>query len=363
MKDLLPNGAYIDPAWFERERTELFARLWTAIGSRAEVPGPGDLLGRTHLGTPVLLARDRLDVLRGFHNVCSHRGSLLLDGSASRQPSIACPYHCWTYALDGRLIATPHVGGHGRMQAPEVEPGALGLKPIRVAEWGGIVFADVSGHEPPIEEHMAPLRQRWAAYPFDGLMHGGSAEFVVESNWKLALENFVESYHLPWVHPALNSYSRSEDHYDVIEPPLLVGQGNRTAAPPALEGKLPRFPGLSGAMAQQGEFLLAFPNAIVIAMPDHYATMVVTPVSVDRTRERFDFWFLPGEPESAAVKEAREAAMARWIAINREDVEIVARLQRGRGSPGFTGGLITEHWERPVEALQRMVARRMGLAD
>lgn len=97
-------------------------------------------------------------------------------------------------------------------------------------------------------------------------------------------------------------------------------------------------------------------------MPDHYPTMVVSPIAVDRTHERFDFWFLKEPQENSSTAAARQAAMARWIATNREDVEIVCRLQRGRSSPGFAGGVLTRHWERPVEAFQRMVALRMRLS-
>jgi phenylpropionate dioxygenase-like ring-hydroxylating dioxygenase large terminal subunit len=354
----LPCHAYADAAWLARERREVLAKSWTAIASRAQVAEAGDLLGTECAGVRVLLARDRTGVLRGFHNVCSHRGALLLEGEAHRQPSIACPYHCWTYALDGRLIATPDVGGHGRMHADEIDPGALGLKPIRIAEWGGLVFGDLGGEGAPLEQHLAPLRRRWTAYGFEGLVHGGSAQCNVEGNWKLVLENFVESYHLPWVHPDLNTYSRSEDHYDVIEPPLLIGQGNRTAAPPALDGKLRRFPNLPPAAERQGEFLLIFPNGIAIAMPDHYATLVVTPVSPERTVERFDFWFLP-EAETEAVKAARQAVIDRWLAINTQDIAIVRRLQLGRASPAFDGGVLTQHWERPVAAFQGLLRERL----
>jgi len=356
MQNLLQTPPAIDAKSFQDEQRVLFSGGWIAAASRRQVAEPGDLLGVSVGDRPILIARDQNGALQAYENICPHRGAQLVEGRLAKQAVIRCPYHSWSFSLAGRLIATPHIGGHGVNRDPAVDPASFGLTPVRVAERHGLIFIDLSGEAPPLERHLEPLERRWPVYLSSPLEHGGSVHFDVRANWKLAAENFVESYHLPWVHPGVNSYSAAEDHYDVIVPPLLIGQGNRAAAAAPVLGGLTRFPDLPDEAERTGEFLLIFPNALVIAMPDHYATIIMTPIAPDRTLERFDFWFLTDEDRTAE----RQAVIDRWAEINAEDQNILERLQRGRGSPAFTGGVLTPRWERPVAAFYDFYASAMA---
>ncbi|WP_439816366.1 aromatic ring-hydroxylating oxygenase subunit alpha [Zavarzinia sp. CC-PAN008] len=353
----LPSSFYADPAHLVVERDQLFARTWTALASAQAIAAPGDVACVDFLGIPILLVRDRDGSARAFHNVCSHRGLKLVTEDASGQNVVRCPYHSWAYALDGRLVATPHIGGQDVHGDAAINPAEYGLKPIALTEWAGVLFVNLSGTEKPLAQVVAPLLERWQGYQFDGLRHAGTMSFDVAANWKFAVENFVESYHLYWVHPALNEYSPAAAHYEVILPGCAMGTGNDAGTVPGADG-LPAFPGLAPQDRGRIEALATFPNLALVVMPDHIVTLVLTPVAPDRTLERFDFWFLP-DPEWDAHAAIRAAGIERWGEINGEDIGMLERLQAGRASPAFDGGVLAMAWERPVAEFNRLVRQAL----
>ena len=165
--------------------------------------------------------------VRVFQNICRHRGMILVDAPRKIEGAIRCPYHSWCYGTDGRLVSTPHVGGPGQNTTEGIDRDDLGLIEVRSHIWCGIVWIDLSGTAPAFDVSHADLLARWAEFE-QPLHHGGpDSQFTldVNCNWKLAVENYCESYHLPWVHPGLNSYSRLEDHYHIEAPDHHSGQG------------------------------------------------------------------------------------------------------------------------------------------
>src|SRR6056297_104850 len=216
----LPNAHYTDPATIAAENRACLETTWAAIGVGAQVPEPGDAKPVSFLGQPLLLLRDDQGTLRVFYNICRHRGMILVEAPRRIEGAIRCPYHSWCYAKDGRLVATPHVGGPGQNAHPGIERKTLGLIEVPSHVWRDVVFVNLSGDAAPFEQTHAELIARWAEFDLP-LHHGGSgSSFTLEvaTNWKLAVENYCESYHLPWVHPGLNSYSRLEDHYHIEAP-------------------------------------------------------------------------------------------------------------------------------------------------
>ena len=195
----------------------------------ASIPNPGDAIPLTFLGIPLLLLRDQKGHVRGFQNTCRHRGMILLHEPRTIKGVIRCPYHSWCYSTCGKLASTPHVGGPGQNTHPDIDRSTLGLKEVRSTLWFDVVWINLSGDAAPFDCAMADLKRHWAEFdrPMYHAGKGSQIELTVKTNWKLAVENYCESYHLPWVHPGLNSYSRLEDHYNIEHPGFYSGQGTR----------------------------------------------------------------------------------------------------------------------------------------
>src|SRR3546814_272954 len=193
----LPNLCYVDPAYHRLEAERLLARDWLCVGVGADIPGRGDAVAVDAAGQPVLLVRDRDGTVRAFHNVCRHRGSILVEDRHSG-PAIVCPYHSWSYALDGRLVRTPEVGGHGRHACASADKDKLGLRPVRVAAWLDFVFVNLSGDAPPLETVVAPMAAHWADYATDRLVHAAADTYELLATWDLAVEKHLECHPPPW---------------------------------------------------------------------------------------------------------------------------------------------------------------------
>ncbi|MGF1525551.1 MAG: aromatic ring-hydroxylating dioxygenase subunit alpha [Candidatus Competibacterales bacterium] len=354
----LPNAAYADPQFLALEYQQLFPRTWVCVGLLDDVPERGDVYPITVAGRPLIVVRGEDDQVRVFHNVCSHRGAQLVSAPCSGLRNLRCPYHSWLYGLAGDLQRTPHFQGFGRH---ERSTGAdLNLRPVPSASWFRLLFVNLDGQAPPFEQHLAPLANRWRAYDFSLLRHGESVGFEIRANWKLVIENYVESYHLPTVHPNLNRYSSLQDHYQVLGPMSYVGQGSRCYNPSDEgSGRLPRFPNLPAALTQQSEYICLFPNVMVGCHADHVYAFIVEPVAVDHTRERFEFFFVGEDALGPELAAARHACAARRQEINGEDIDIVERLQVGRASPAFDGGIFSPVMEDTVHLFQCLVTQAL----
>jgi choline monooxygenase len=355
----LPNACYVSDAYFAAERERLFARAWTCIGVGADVPAAGDMRPVDLAGWPLLMVRGRDGQIRVFHNVCSHRGSTLLERPGNA-PTIRCPYHSWTYDLNGRLLRTPDAGGPGVDAMPSLRRDELGLREVRSACWLDFVFINVAENAEPLEAWLQPLQERWAHYALDQLRHGGTAEFVVRANWKLATENTMEYYHLPWVHRSLNSYSPTHAHYHCNAGDRFVGTATRDYRPPAAERSLPQFPGLTDEEKLVGEYPVVFPNLWLGVQVDHLFAMVVYPQAPARTVERLHLYFVGDAAMAPEYAAARAEIIERWRAINLEDIGATERLQAGRASPGFDGGRLSPVQDFAGHHFMRTVARYMA---
>ena len=195
----LPNPHYIDPDVYQTEKHKLFFETWAGIGFAGDVPDPGDAMPVDYLGIPLLLLRDRSNQIKVYQNICRHRGMILVTEPKNIQGAIRCPYHSWCYGLDGRLVSTPHVGGPGQNIHPSIVRDELSLVPVRSHVFRNVVLVNVDGKAPPFEEHAAKLMERWKDFDVPEYQPRDDSVFALDlaCNWKLAVENFCESYHLP----------------------------------------------------------------------------------------------------------------------------------------------------------------------
>ena len=360
----LPNEAYVDPDFLAFERARLFEAGWACLGFGKDVPHPGDVVPRSLLGLPLILLRNGQGEIRVFHNVCSHRGVELVAEPCHVTGALRCPYHSWAYDLEGRLKATPFIGGPGVNRCEGFDKSAHGLKPVRSAVWFDMVFVNVDGKAPDFSDYIAPLQQRWNMFDGSLIRHSGadsSTTFDVKCNWKLAVENYCEADHLPWVHPGLNSYSKLEDHYNINEWDSFAGQGSRVYRPSLTETgrELPNFPDLPTQFRGGAEYAALFPNVLLGIHQDHFFAMRLEPVGVARTIEHVELYYVGEDALSDDYAQIRSANLRTWSQVFAEDVDVVQRMQRGRASPAFDGGVFSPVMDVPTHCFHKWAAQRL----
>jgi len=359
----LPNPFYTDPAVFEIEKERVFFRNWAALGFVSDAPEPGDAKPLDFLGQPLVMIRGEDGILRVFQNICRHRGMILIAEPGKIGRTIRCPYHSWCYDLDGRLRTTPHVGGVGTNRHESIRREELGLIEVRSHVWLGMVFVNIDGTAPAFDSYAGDAIARYAQ--FDRTLHrcGDEGAFAmdVNANWKLAIENGAESYHLPWVHPGLNDYSRLEDHYHIDAVGPYCGQGTRVYAPQVSpDGRsFPAWRDLDAKWERGGEYPMFFPNIMIGVHKDQLWGFIVEPIDHERSRERVQIFY--ADPEVAgdeyAAMRATNARM--WADVFAEDIFVVEGMQRGRHACGFDGGRFSPVMDNPTHDFHVWVARQM----
>ncbi len=355
----LPNAHYTDKAVIAEENRALLIDGWAGLAVAADVPEPGDAVPLTFLEMPLLLLRDKSGVVRVFQNICRHRGMILVETPRKIEGAIRCPYHSWCYSTEGRLVSTPHVGGPGQNTHDGIDRDTLGLIEVRSHIWRDVVWINIGGAAEPFETAMAPIIARWAEFE-QPLFHGGAdSRFTlrVEGNWKLAVENYCESYHLPWIHPGLNSYSRLEDHYHIEIPNSCSGQGTLVYRQLHDEqgATFPDFAALDDKWDTAAEYISAFPNVLLAVHRDHAYAIILIPETDTRTAEHVHIYY--ARPDTDAGLRQRNAEQ--WRGVFEEDIFVVEGMQRGRAAPGFDGGRFSPAMDGPTHLFHDWVARRM----
>jgi choline monooxygenase len=355
----LPNQFYTDPAVFEEEKKKVFFRNWAALGFTSDAPEPGDAKPLTFLGQPLVMIRDKEGTLRVFQNICRHRGMILIDKPGKIDRAIRCPYHSWCYELDGRLRTTPHVGGPGTNRHDAIKREELGLFEVRSHIWLGIVFVNIDGKAPPFEEYAGDAIARWAEFdrPLYKCGEEGTFTMDVEANWKLAIENGAEGYHLPWVHPGLAAYSRLEDHYHLDSSGPYCGQGTKVYNP---DLKFPRFTGQSKEWALRAEYPMLLPNIMIGLQNDHIYGFIVEPITHQLSREHVQIYYADPKVADESWRETRARNATQWRDIFIEDLFAVEGMQRGRHASMFDGGKFSPVMDEPTYCFHKWVAERFA---
>lgn len=360
----LPNRHYTDPHWFDLEARKLFFEQWAGIGFAKDVPENGDAKPIDFLGQPLVMIRGRDGTLRVFQNICRHRGMILIEKPGRIRGAIRCPYHSWCYDLDGALKATPHVGGLGHNTHEAVDRDTLGLIEVASHVWRDIVFVNLSGTAAPFEEVNARAIERWKEFdqPLNHAGPGSGFALEVASNWKLAVENYCESYHLPWVHPGLNSYSRLEDHYNIEEPGAFSGQG--TTVYRQLQGDagetFEAAAGLSSKWETAAEYIALYPNVLLGVHRDHSFAILLEPAGQQRTVEHVEIYYHAESALQPDMADLRAKNTALWKVVFEEDIFVVEGMQRGRSALHFDGGRFSPAMDGPTHMFHRWVATQLA---
>ena len=362
----LPNECYLNDEYFKIERDRVFFNNWTVVGVSSSLPEIGDAKPFDLMGVPLLILRDKNNKIRVFHNVCSHRGMILVNEECKLKNTIRCPYHSWSYNFDGELIATPHVGGMNIHEADGFIKSKSNLKEVSTHVWMDLIFININKNKKNFEESIHPLEQQWSKFISKEdqklIRHAkdfGYFNMEVQSNWKLAIENYCESYHLPWVHPELNRVSNLKDHYhieDISE--TFSGQGSNKYSQ-QFDGnkKLSTFPNWPNDLYQNSEYVSLFPNVMLGIHVDHFYAFWLEPLSNKNTREHFEMYYVGDESASSdEYKEIRKKNFAFWQEVMNEDVGVIEGMQKGRSSPAYNGGNFSPVMDTPTLMFHKWVA-------
>ena len=360
---------------FQAERERIFHRSWLLAGHVSQLASPGSFFLFELDRESVMVLRDGEGPVRAFHNLCRHRATKLLDADArevGKRGRIRCPYHNWTYDTDGTCLGTPLFedsdvpAGQEPIFDTSVAKGFdradYGLLDVAVASWGLFVFVNLSPDPAPLATQLGDLPERFAEYRLDEWVTQRTSTYDVAANYKLIGENFMEYYHLPWVHPELNQVSKFSDHYRWQGPGLYTGMCttpvSRNSDAGGWDG-LKALSTLGPQDADSGRFVWLFPGTALVVLPNHAFVLFNRPVAANRTVETAVLLAHPESVDDPGAEDGIEQLAKFWDLVNRQDLEIVERVQEGLENPAYRGGRMCFRFEEPLHRFQNMVIDKM----
>jgi choline monooxygenase len=329
----LAAAYYVDPAAAVAEREQVFSRSWQLAARAADLTGAGDHVVCEIADTPLIIVRGADGVLRALHNVCRHRAGPLAIENGRGAKNLRCRYHGWTYALDGSLRAAPEMS-----EACDFDVSAIRLTAARVHEWQGLVFVALDDDTPPFDAVYGGIAERIAPVDLSAMTFHSRVEYEVGCNWKVYIDNFLEGYHLPHVHPGLSKVLdyRSYDT-ELFEWYSLQHSPLRDA----------------GDVYGDGDawYFFVYPNIMLNIMPARLQTNVVLPLGLDRCKVVFDYYFSgDGTARSGSDMEFSDE-------IQQEDIDICEQVQKGLLSGGYVPGRLSPKREAGVWHFQNLLRR------
>jgi Rieske 2Fe-2S family protein len=337
---------------FELERRRIFHAGWFCVGRAEDAAVAGAFFVADVAGESLLIVRGEDGLLRGFLNVCRHRGSQLCDGVGEMR-TIRCPYHAWSYHLDGRLRATPNVRGDEQLPREQ-----LGLIGIRLVVWEGFVWICLADEGPSLEDHLTRWADsdpfQWARYGVDGLVTGVRREYRVRANWKLLVENYNECLHCPNVHPQLARLVPVFRAGEVEDQPGQLGNALRdgsTSFTDAGGSELPTLPGVEAEDLGKFYGVTLLPNLIINYTSDTVSTFLLLPRHAEETNVVCHYLFRPETVAAADFDPSEVVEFRHELAL--QDWEVCERAQRGAHSRGYADGGILPYADRLLHDFHR----------
>lgn len=342
----IPAPFYVDPAIAELEKEKIFSRTWQVVGHRDQIANPGDYFTSELAGEPLLMVRGAKGEIRGFYNVCRHRAGPPAEGCGSRK-LFRCGYHGWTYGLDGKLISAPEFEG-----VQEFDPEEFTLAPIRTEEWSGLIFVNLDPDAKSLGQSLGELPEQMRRFGFEHMKLFERRTYDMKCNWKTYVDNYLEGYHLPSVHPGLN---RELDYNAYTVEPF--------------ERHIRQFSPIRGAQSgdtmprryQEArddlttDYYWIFPNWMLNCYPDNVSLNIVLPVGPERSLAIFE-WYLP---EKHLGNAAARDSVNFSDQIQVEDIAICEIVQKNLHSRSYQRGRYSVKQEKGVHAFHRMYAEAM----
>jgi Rieske 2Fe-2S family protein len=329
----LPQRYFVSPEVFAIEQEKIFSNHWLLVGHQNDLAKSGDYFLVSVAGESLVITRDQRSTIRGFYNVCRHRGTRLCEKTKGHLSAIQCPYHAWTYALDGRLIGAPHMD-----EVPGFDKADYALTPVKLAIWEGFIFVTLGDTPISLEQWFGPLEGKFSHWNMSILRPAARVEYDVRANWKLMFENYSECYHCPGVHPMLSKISRYDSaENDLTEGPFLGGfmsinkgksltmSGNACAS---FVGEIENL--------QRVFYYSIFPNMLLSLHPEYVMVHQLWPQAPDRTQIVCDWFFHPDAFDRKNFNP--EDAIAFWDMTNKQDWHVCELSQEGITSRAYQSG-------------------------
>ena len=353
----LASRFYTDPTVLDAEKARIFLRTWQLVGTLSHTCGELNGVTRTIAdpesfftadigGEPVIVVRDKQGVLRAFSNVCRHRAGPIALGSGCKNV-LRCQYHGWTYTLDGRLIGTPDVEG-----VEFFDRSAMGMVPLRVDTWEQFIFVNFDVNAEPLAAVLGEIPAQARGFQFAGLQFAERRDYVINCNWKVYVDNYLEGYHIPIAHPGLmreidyaNYRTDTYRYYSQQFAPIRAmkpddSAGERFYAP--------------GSGLQQALYFWIFPNLMLNIYPDNISTNLIVPISHDKTLTVFEWFF--HDAASEKVQERIKRAIAFSDEVQQEDIGLCENVQRGLRSSTYDRGRYSVKRENGVHHFHMLLS-------
>lgn len=372
--ETLTPEAYTSHDFFMVERERVFGSSWVAVGCVDQLRKVGDVLVAEVGASSIFVVRNADGDLRAFFNVCRHRGTRLVTPDDRRVTRfIRCPYHSWAYDLNGSCVGTPLFTGSDiptdqravfdMAGVKGFDRADYGLLPVAVDSWGPLVFVNLDRAPDPLTQHLGDLPERMAGYRLSEWEIARVNRYEIAANYKLIGENFMEYYHLPWVHPGLVQVSPVEAHHRWQGPGMYSGFCTSPIAPDTDDAGwhmgLPPIGGLDPSDSISARFVWLFPNVALNVLPNHLFVIMARAVSPRLTVETTYLLTHPESISAGASEQGIEDLTRFWDDVNREDIAIVERVQQGLDSTPFPGGRMCYRFEESLHRFQNMLIDRM----
>src|SRR5215469_15396491 len=353
--ETLPSRFYVDPAILTLEKERIFRRTWQLVGTLSRSCGqangvaktiadPGSFFTVEAAGEPVVVVRDQAGTLRAFSNVCRHRAGPIAQGAGCRNV-FQCGYHGWTYTLDGRLIGTPEVDG-----MEFFDRSTMGMVPLRCETWQQFIFVNFDLQAPALWEFLGGIPAQSGAFSFAGIQLAERRDYYVNCNWKVYVDNYLEGYHIPIVHPGLMreiDYPRYRCetfryHSQQLGPvkAMKPGDANERVYTP-------------GDGPNDALYFWMFPNLMLNIYPDNVSVNLVVPLSQDKTLTIFEWYF--HDADSPKTRERAAKAIGFSDTVQQEDLHICEAVQRGLQSSTYDRGRYSVKRENGVHHFHRLL--------
>lgn len=343
----IPSSWYTDARYHEADQDVIFARTWQNVGHVEQFKQPGDALYTHIAGNPILVVYDpeASQHFRAFYNVCLHRaGPLAVKGE--RRKVFQCQYHGWTYFLNGMLRGVPD---WDRVELFNKED--YGLRPVTLEIWQGLIFVNLDENPVPLQRIFAGIEERIAPMRLDTKHFYRRDEYEIACNWKVYMDNYLEGYHIPIVHPDLNRIldyrqyiTETADHYSLQTSPFQSDANVYSAL---------------GGVGSQAFYYTVFPNFMLNIVPGRLQTNIVIPLAADRCKVIFDYYY---DEAVLANEDAIRAEIAYSDRVQQEDVEICEQVQQGLQSRVYVQGRFSVKREAGVYHFQNLLKRYYGQA-
>jgi choline monooxygenase len=356
----LASRFYTDPSILDVERGRIFLRSWQLVGTLSRACGQGYGAKRTIAdpetfftaevaGEPIVVVRDKQGILRAFSNVCRHRAGPIAHDSGC-QHVLRCGYHGWTYALDGRLIGTPDVEG-----VEFFDRGTMGMVPVRAEIWEQFIFVNFDASAEPLSAYLGDIPQQVRGFEFSGLQFAERRDYLINCNWKVYVDNYLEGYHIPIAHPGLmteidysqyrtDTYRYHSQQFAPIRAMKSQDDGERFYAP--------------GTGLQQALYFWVFPNLMLNIYPYNISTNLIVPVSTDKTLTIFE-WF-SHDVTSEKVQKRMKRAIAFSDQVQQEDIGLCESVQKGLHSSTYQRGRYSVRRENGVHHFHMLLDEFIG---